>query len=170
MKLRTNTLLNPWLIFCAWLVLWAGRLWLIPAYYQRTFDLGYYPEEADSIAIPIAGSFISTIILAPIFALALWLLLRRSPVERRTWFAWERKRWIISLAWSVLFGVFAGMSLWNLREDIHVRLPFNALADVAWFFMWFAVRALVISRIPSQHFSGSRPQNPFQAPAAPPCF
>jgi len=98
MKLRAAKLLNPWLIFSAWLILWAGRLLLVPAYYQRTLELDYYPPEADSIAIPIAANGMATILFAPVFAGLLWLLLRRSPIERRMWLAWNRKRWVISLA------------------------------------------------------------------------
>ena len=63
MKFRANILLNPWVILCGWLVLWAGRLRLIPDYYQRTFELDYYPPEADAIAIPIASNGIMTILL-----------------------------------------------------------------------------------------------------------
>lgn len=128
-------------------MLWAGRLRLIPDYYQRTFELGYYPPEADTIAIPIAGNGIMTIILAPFFAVVLWLLLRRSPVDRRTWPAWNRKRWIVSLAWTVLFVGCALSVLSGLVEDIRIGLLLNALADVGWFFLWLAVRAVVVSRI-----------------------
>lgn len=147
MKFRANILLNPWLVFCVWLVLWAARLRLIPDYYQRTFELGYYPPEADTIAIPIAGNGIMTILLAPVLAVVFWLLLRRSPVERRTWLAWNRKRWIISLAWTVVFVACALSVISGLAEDIRIRLPFNALADIGWLFLWLAVRAVVVSRI-----------------------
>jgi hypothetical protein len=148
MKFCAKTLLNPWLIFSAWGVLWVGRLWLIPAYYQRTWELGYYPPEADSIAIPIAGNGIMTIVIAPFFAVLLWALLRRSPSDRRTWLAWDHKRWVISLVWTVVFAAFALFTLPGLREDIRAQLPINALADVVWFFLWLAVRAVVVSRIP----------------------
>jgi hypothetical protein len=161
---RANTLLNPWLVFCAWLLLWGGRLWLIPTYYQKTWELGYYPPEADTIAIPIASNGVMTVVLAPFLALALWLLLRRPPVERRTWLAWNRQRWVISLALTVLFGFFALVTLPNLREDIHIHLPLNALADVGWFFLWFALRAVAVSRIPPREVHRPSPNNPLQAP------
>lgn len=150
MKLHPNKLLNPWVVFAFWAVLWFGRLRLIPAYYQRTFDLGYYPPEGDTIAIPIAANGIMTIVIAPVFAIVLWLLLRRSPAERRTWFAWNRQRWVLSLIWTALFVAFALMALAGLKEDIHIKLYLNSLADVGWFFFWLAVRAVVVSRIPSE--------------------
>jgi hypothetical protein len=148
MKFRINKLLNPWVIFCVWGLLWVARLRLVADYYQRTYELGYYPPEADSIAIPIMGNAMMTIVLAPVFAGLLWFLLRRSPAERRTWLAWNRKRWGISLAWTVPFVAFALSVLFGLVEDIRIRLFFNVVADVCWFFFWFAVRAVVVSRIP----------------------
>lgn len=147
MKFRANIVLNPWVIFSVWLLLWAGRLWLIPAYYQRTFELGYYPPDADTIALPIASNAVMTILLAPVFAGALWLLLRHSRVERRTWFAWCRKRWVISLGWTLLFCFLSLEVLSGFAEDVRIRLPLNALADICWFILWLAVRAVVVSRI-----------------------
>lgn len=164
MKFRTNMLLNPWAIFSMWLVLWVGRLRLIPDYYQRTFELGYYPPEADTIAIPIASNGIVTIVLAPVFAGVLWLLLRRSSADRRTWLAWNRKRWIISLVWTVLFVACAVSVLSGLAEDIRIGLVFNALADIGWFFLWLAVRALVVSRISDR--DSQTPNKALQATAA----
>jgi hypothetical protein len=158
MRFNINALLNPWLIFCAWLFLWAARLRLIADYYQRTFELGYYPAEADTIAIPIASNGVMTILLAPVFALVLWLLIRRSIAERRRWFAWNRKRWILSLTWTLLFSAFALLILPGLAEDIRIRLPLNAIADVGWFLFWLAIRALVVSRISSEE----KPQSPAQ--------
>ena len=159
MKFRTNALLNPWAIFFLWLVLWAGRLRLIPDYYQRTWERGYYRPDADSIAIPIAAEAAMTVLLAPVFAGALWLLLRRSSLERRIWFAWNRERWVISLAWTLLFSALALLILPTLAEDIRIGLPFNAVADVGWFFLWLAVRAVVVSRI-----SDRGPRTPDKAP------
>jgi hypothetical protein len=165
MKFRANTLLNPWVIFCIWLVLWAARLRLIPDYYQRTWELGYYPPEADTIVIPIAGNVVLTILLAPVFALALWLMLRRSSFERRIWLAWHRRRWVVSLAWTLLFSSLAILTLPTLAEDIRIGLPINAVADVGWFFLWLAVRAVVVSRIPE---GGLTPNEASQAiPAMP---
>jgi hypothetical protein len=169
MKLRANALLNPWVIFCAWAVLWAGRLWLIPVYYQKTSELGYYPPEADSIAIPVVSHAFMTVIVAPFFAAALWLLLRRSSVDRRIWCAWNRQRWVLSLMWSVLFVLFALTTLLILRDDVRARLPLNALADVCWFLLWLAVRAVVVSRIPPPRSQGPAPNNLLQAAATPPC-
>src|SRR6476646_8127516 len=105
MKIRADALLKPWLIFCGGLTLWAARLWLIPFYYQKTLELGYYPPEADSIAIPVVYHAFMTIVLAPVLTLCLWLLLRRSSADRRTWFAWNRSRWVLSVLWTALFGV-----------------------------------------------------------------
>jgi hypothetical protein len=147
MKYRANALLNPRVIFCAGVVLWAGRFWTFPAYMQRTFELGYYPPEGDTIELPMAGNAIFNLIIAPVFAMALWLLLRKSKPERRSWFSWHRERWALSSMWTVIFGVIALAALLPLGEDIRINLPFNALLDVAWFFFWLAMRGVVVSRI-----------------------
>jgi hypothetical protein len=160
MKFRANIILNPLMIFALWLLLWAGRLWLIAAYYQRTWERGYYPPKADTIAIPIAGNGVMTIMLAPVFAGALWLLLRRSPVERRTWLAWSRKHWVVSLVWTVPFCLFSLSVLPGFAEDVRIKLPLNAAADVGWFFFWLAVRAVVVSRIPLDGAETGIPDNP----------
>ena len=100
-----NFLLNPWLIFLVWPALWCARLRLVPLYFERTLALGYYPPEADSIAIPIVGNIIATYVGAPLFAIVLWFFLRRSTSQRRRWFAWCGERWGWSLLWTILFGV-----------------------------------------------------------------
>lgn len=88
-----------------------------------------------------------TILAAPVFGLVIWLLLRDSPVERRDWLGWDREHLITSSLWTALFAVFAVITLLTLREDVKIRLPLNALADVGWLYVWFAMRAVVISRV-----------------------
>jgi hypothetical protein len=159
-----NRLLNPWLIFCVWLLLWVGRLWLIPRYFERTLELGYYPPEADSITIPIMANGMLTVVLGPVYAIVLWLLLRRSPIERRSWLGWNHNRPIISLAWTILFGALAALIVQQLVEDIRIGLYWNALADVGWLALWLAVRAMVVSRIrdrnPQNDYVGAVPSAP----------
>lgn len=149
MKFHPNKLLNPWVIFGLWVVLWLGRLWLVPAYFQRKLDLNYYPPEGDTIAIPIAGNEVMTIFVAPVFAIGLWLLLRRSESSHRSWLAWNRQRWVLSLIFSIPFVFFALLALTGLREDLQLKLYLNSLADIGWFFFWLALRAVAVSRIPS---------------------
>ena len=166
MKFRETILLNPWVLFCAWLLLWTSRFWLIPAYYQRTLELGYYPPESDTIVIPIAGNAIMTILLAPVFAGALWLLLRGSHQELRTWLTWNPKRWIPSLAWTLVFGALALSVIPRFVENVRIRLYLNALADIGWLVLWLGVRAVVVSRITSAGPGSQSPNPTLQATAA----
>lgn len=126
--------------------LWAARMPLVQAYYERTLRLGYYPPEADSIGIPIASEAILTALLAPVLALCLWLVLRRSP-PRYTWLAWSSGHRVWSGFWTLLFGLFICQTGLFLLENLRIGLPLNALANAGWAMIWLELRAAVVSQL-----------------------
>ncbi len=135
-----------WLIGALFMTLWACRWFLVPRYFERTAQLGYYPPEADAIILPIVGNCFSTILLSPIWLIFLWLTLRQSPQTPR-WFAWNRSRWGWSLFWTSITIVFIYASLESMVENIRISLPVNAIADALWACAWFLLRGVVVSRL-----------------------
>jgi hypothetical protein len=139
--------LHPRFLFWLWVLLWFGRLYLVPIYYVRTQALGYYPPHADSIAIPVVGNIMFTIITAPFIAWGFRSFFRASPAQYRSWFNWCSARPVASLAWTLLFCACALFSLQSFRESIAIDLPLHAVADLCWTFFWLATRSIVVSRL-----------------------
>lgn len=54
-RVSGNRGLHGWLIGLFVLGLWWTRFFTVPEYFQRTYELGWYPPDGDSIGIPIAG-------------------------------------------------------------------------------------------------------------------
>ena len=126
--------------------LWAVRIPLVQAYYERTLRLGYYRPDADSIAIPIAGEAISTFMLFPVLAIFLFLILRCFPA-RCSWLAWSKKQWIWSAFWTLLFGLFIYQTADYLTENVQIGLQPNALVNIGWILVWLELRAVVVSKL-----------------------
>jgi len=138
--------LRPVFVFTGACALWVARMPLVEAYYQRTYDLHYYPINGDSREIPLFFETIFTFAAAPFLITFLWLVLRRVP-QRCSWLAWNRERWLWSAFWTALFGVFFYGNMVFLLENVKIRLPLNAAANVGWALVWLELRAVVVSKL-----------------------
>lgn len=151
-KKQNNSVIRyvrPALVFLLACGLWGFRMPLVQAYYDRTLHLNYYSPDADSTGIPIAGEAISTVMLFPVIVVCLLLVLWDFPA-RCSWFAWNKKQWIWSAFWTLLFGLFIYQTADYLMENLHIGLQRNAAVNVVWIFIWLELRAVVVSKLQSQ--------------------
>ncbi len=146
MEQRRKVVLRPSFVFTCACALWAARFAFVPYYYERTQELGRYPINGDSIGLPIIEELVVTGVLFPLLMLCLWLILRRFP-QRCSWLAWSKKRWAWSAGWTLLFGFFVYLTVSNLVENIQLKLPFNAIANVGWAMVWLELRAVTVSKL-----------------------
>jgi hypothetical protein len=138
--------LRPAFVFLFACGLWAVRMPLVEAYYERTLRLGYYRPDADSIGIPIAGEAVSTFMLFPVLAVCLFLVLRRFPA-RCSWLAWSKRQWGWSAFWTLLFGLFIYQTTDYLVENLQIGLQRNALVNIGWILVWLELRAVIVSKL-----------------------
>ena len=137
---------RPAFVFFFACVLWAVRMPLVQAYYERTLRLGYYRPDADSIGIPIAGEAVFTFMAFPVLIICLCLILRRFPI-RCSWLAWSKKQWGWSAFWTLLFALFIYQTADFLSENLRLGLQRNALVNVGWMLVWLELRAVVVSKL-----------------------
>lgn len=138
-------------VLCAWAVgifvfgLWCSRLFTIPEYFERTLALGWYPPDADSIAIPIAGGGLLTFFAAPCWVLGLWLALRRFPPRVRL-LAWSDDRIGSTLLWTVACAALCYFEVTDLISAVRLGLPLTATVAILWIAAWLLLRAILVSR------------------------
>jgi len=125
--------------------LWWSRVFTVPEYFERTFELGWYPPDGDSIAIPIAGSFIATVFATPFVILALWLILRRFPTRVR-WLAWSDEHIGSTLLWTATATLLCYFEVTNLVDAVSLRLPLTFSSTLLWIAVWIALRAILVSK------------------------
>lgn len=143
---------SPWPLAVLVVTLWWGHLALGRAYYQRAYEAGYFPPEADSITIPIMGGAVGTVVLFPVVALGLWLVLRRYPRHCRLT-AWDSHRPIRSLLWTLLAARLVWGEITTAVDCIQLRLPLHVASSMAWLLCWLWLRSVVASprRRAAQH-------------------
>jgi hypothetical protein len=137
--------LLAWIIGTIVLGVWWARFFTVPEYFQRTYELGWYPPDGDSIGIPIAGNGIATLFATPFFALALWLSLRRFPTRVRL-LAWSDDRIGASLLWTATCALLCYFEITNLIEAVRLRLPLTFTVTLTWITIWILLRAILVSR------------------------
>jgi hypothetical protein len=137
---------RPAFVFLLVCALWGVRIPLVQAYYERTLHLGYYPPEADSIGIPIAGEAITTFVLFPVLVACLTLILRRFPTPC-SWLAWSKRQWVWSAFWTLLCGLLIYQTADFLMDNLHLGLQRNALANAGWMLVWVELRAVIVSKL-----------------------
>ena len=119
---------------------------LVNAYYERTFDLGYYLPDADSIGIPIASNAVMTVLLFPVVLAVLWAILTNFPA-RYGWLAWHKRQWFWSAFWTLMCGYLIYQTLDILRENWKIGLPLNALSNLGCIMLWLELRAILVSKL-----------------------
>lgn len=137
---------KPCFTFFLWLILWVAQAWLMPRYFERMLHLGAYPVNADSIAIPIAGTYGLVFFGGPFVGLFVWWVVWKPLTESPGWTGWCRDRWGWSLCWSVIFGFFVFETVQSFFDYILSGLALNALADIGWLYVHLSLRAIVIAR------------------------
>lgn len=125
--------------------LWWSRMYTVPEYYERTYELGWYRWDGDAIAIPIAGSALATMFATPFVAVTLWLVLRRFPARVRL-LAWSKRRNGSSLLWTAGCAALCYVEITNLVEAARLRLPLTFAATLSWLATWLLLRAVLVSR------------------------
>lgn len=137
---------TPWLLGAFVTGLWLSRLLTTPEYFERTWRLGYYPPDSDSIAIPIAGNAVLTVLGLPVILGVLWLLLRRFP-PRVGLLAWSRAHPLASALWTGPVLLLGAYEIEHLVECVRLRLPLGTAATIGWLFAWVGLRAVAVSRL-----------------------
>jgi hypothetical protein len=137
--------LLAWIVGTIVLGVWWTRFFTVPEYFQRTYELGWYPPDGDSIGIPIAANGIATLLATPFLALALWLILRRFPTHVRL-LAWSDDRIGSSLLWTATCALLCYCEVTNLIEAVHLRLPLTFIATLMWITIWIFLRAILVSK------------------------
>jgi hypothetical protein len=125
--------------------LWWTRVFTVPEYFERTFELGSYPPDGDSIGIPIAGNFVATVFATPFVAVALWLALRRFPTRVR-WLAWSDEQIGSTLLWTAAATLLCYLETTNLIDAVQLRLPLTFITTLMWIATWIFLRAVLVSR------------------------
>jgi len=125
--------------------LWWSRLFTVPEYFERTYELGWYPPEGDAIAIPIAGNAIVTLFVSPILILILWLILRRFPTRVRV-LAWSNEHIGSSLLWTALCALLCYFEIGKLIEAARLAMPITGVTALLWLAVWILLRAILVSR------------------------
>lgn len=148
-QLRDNMIahrLRLWLVSLLTCVLWIAQAPLAALYYERTASLGYYRPEADSIAIPIAGTAVTSVMFAPALMVVLWLIMRRFP-RVCSWLAWSKAHLVWSVFWTLLWGFLNYSVVVFLLENLRLGLWLNALANISWVLIWCEMRAIIVSKL-----------------------
>jgi hypothetical protein len=161
LRVLRNRAFRAWTIGTVALGLWWSRLFTVPEYFERTYELGWYPSDGDSFGIPIAGNGIATLFATPFLLLALWLILRRFPA-RVGLLAWSDERIGSSLLWTAVCALLCYFELTNLIDAVRLRLPLTFTATLLWTAMWILLRAVLVSRaieattanVPRNHIPG----------------
>jgi hypothetical protein len=132
-------------------VLWAAAnlsiLAMIPAavfYYQRQLNAGAYPEDADSIAIPIAGIVAWVLALLAPLNIAWWLLLRgyRGNVALNISSRGLRADQMLIAVLGLILGALLGiMAAWSVID----RAPEFTIVLLACSYVTFAMRAAFVA-------------------------
>ena len=137
---------HPALVFVGACALWLTRMPLVTAYYERTYQLGYYASDADSIGIPIASNAITTVMLFPVILIVLWAILSHFP-QRYCFVAWNKQRQIWSAFWTALCAGLIYQTLDFASENWQLKLPLNVLSDCACLCLWLELRAILVSKL-----------------------
>ncbi len=143
--------IRPHFTFALWCVLWVVQWWLLPMYYQRTLELGYYPVQADSIGIPIIGARLMVVTLGPPLGVWIWLSIKRARPEFLYWNVWCAECPVRSWLWTAAFGYLAFTTALSILENLGIGLPLNAFASVCWLYVLASLRAIFVGRTKSRH-------------------
>lgn len=119
-------------------------------YWPEVLRSGVLPPDGDSIAIPMFGSVLATLVVSPfVFAIA-WLCLRRFNPETRLW-SWRRDRPFRSFAASLLFGAASAAVAAAIFDGVRRSMPWYEYLWPAYFSLWLpwllALRAAAIEQL-----------------------
>ncbi|MEP6779248.1 MAG: hypothetical protein ABJC26_05105 [Gemmatimonadaceae bacterium] len=146
-RFTPNALLNPPVMWTSGMALWALRTKTVVEYYERTQQLGWYAPNADTTMIPIVGSYVATVLFAPVVALLLWIALRKSVRDHRHWLVWHHRRWVLSSLITAGFGTLAFFAVESLPFELKSGLPYNAAAGILWSMYWLGMRSEIVSKL-----------------------
>lgn len=146
------------LIWCLSTLLWVAHPFLMIGFYEVTQHLDWYPPEADSIGIPIAGGFLIAVLGYPfLFVLCCAASVAAQPPLR--FLSWDRSRpWRSSLI-SALFGILALFSLesafysYKLLQEIRASelkdrqdvAVYRIVFSLGWVLLWLTLRSCFMS-------------------------
>ncbi len=137
--------MQAWAVGAFVLGLWWTRFFTVPEYFERTYELGWYPPDGDSIAIPIAGNGIATVFATPFLALALWLTLRRFPTRVRL-LAWSDEHIGSSLLWTATCALLCYFEITDLIDAVRLLLPLKLFVTLVWIAVRVLLRAILVSK------------------------
>jgi hypothetical protein len=110
-------------------------------YYMRMLELGKYPPNADTIAIPMAESFMLATYLAPGFLALLFAVLWKYKPGVPL-FIWNRERRTATWIWTIIAAFFIWSSLGVAFDDLKIGLYLNVLYTGLVVYFWLVVRAV----------------------------
>ena len=142
--------IRPHFTFVLWLVLWIAQWWVLPQYLVRTQELGWYPPEADSIAIPIMGARLIVIFGSIFLAPLLYIACQRPHPDLLSWTVWCPEAPVRSVLWTVVFGLLAVNAVSSMFTSFSIGLPHKALSDVCWIYVHLALRAIFVGGLKTQ--------------------
>ena len=122
-------------------------------YWPEVLRSGVLPPHGDSIAIPMFGSVLATLVLSPLILGVTWVSLRRyNPATRLG--SWRRDRPYFSALATLLFGGVAALIVAVILDLLDPGQPWYAYLWPAYFALWLpwllGLRAAAIDQLDYQ--------------------
>jgi hypothetical protein len=119
-------------------------------YWPQVLRSGALPPDGDSIAIPMFGSVIATLIVSPVILGLAWLCLRRYSPYARLW-TWRQDRPIRSIGATILFGGASILVTAGALDSLRLPWPWYEYLWTAYFLTWLpwllGLRAAAIDQL-----------------------
>jgi hypothetical protein len=141
---------RPWPLWCLTAFVLLGFPALNFIYWPQILRSGVLPSDGDSIGIPMFGSILLTLVVAPFLLGVAWLCLRRYNPDTRLW-SWRRDRPYRSIVATVLFGAASALLTVGVLDSLRPPLPWYDYLWPAYFSVWvpwlLGLRAAAIDQL-----------------------
>lgn len=153
---RENSKSDKWILFgrkTGFVVFALATLLAAPYacynYFNVTYERGYYPSDADSIAILICSYFIAWLFMAIMVMAKVVSLLKHYPAEVLM-VLWSKKQPRRCMGWTMVILIIVVFKICSCVGMIKDNMAFNAVYDAAWVVLAVWLWSLVIAEMESE--------------------